>query len=444
MRQGQPANDIAFYLPNSDAWAGFVSPKVHYMIEALKLRIGDPVIARTLEAGYSLDFFDDDVLQQIGKVEKGALSLGANKYKAVILPNVERIPLATLRKLEEFAKNGGLVIAARRIPNVAPGYKVTDAERVEIRAIAARLFAGANAAGHFVADENTQLAPKLNALLQPDVRLAPAVADIGFIHRRTNDEEIYFLANSSNQSHRVNATFRVQGLNAELWNPLDGSAVAAATQSSANSTTLSLELEPYGSRIVVFTKRVLAKAVNPPVTTIAPLDVSSGWRVSFGPQQTTMDKLHSWTEDEATRFYSGAVTYEKTITVPDAMLQQDVRLDFGAGQAIPEQPRRNGMRAWFEGPVREAAVIYVNDQRAGSVWCPPYSVNVTKLLQRGANRLRIVVANTAINHMAGRRLPDYKLLHLRYGERFQPQDLENLQPLPSGLLGTVRLVGDMQ
>ena len=118
-----------------------------------------------------------------------------------------------------------------------------------------------------------------------------------------------------------------------------------------------------------------------------------------------------------------------------------MRLDFGAGQAIPEQPRRNGMRAWFEGPVREAAVVYINDQRAGSVWCPPYSVNVTKLLQRGENRLRIVVANTAINHMAGRRLPDYKLLHLRYGERFQPQDLENLQPLPSGLLGTVRLVG---
>jgi hypothetical protein len=78
------------------------------------------------------------------------------------------------------------------------------------------------------------------------------------------------------------------------------------------------------------------------------------------------------------------------------------------------------------------------------VWCPPYSLNVTKLVKRGENRLRIVVANTAINYLAGRRLPDYKLLTLRYGDRFQPQDMENLQPLPSGLLGTVQLVGTTQ
>ncbi len=446
MRQGQPANDIAFYLPNSDAWAGFVSPRVHYMIEALKSRIGDPVIARTLEAGYNLDFFDDDVLQQIGKVEKGALSLGANKYKAVILPNVERIPLATLRKLEEFAKNGGLVIAARRIPNVAPGYKASDAERAEIRAIAARLFEGANAAGHLVADENTQLAPKLNALLQPDVQLAPAVTDIGFIHRHDDNADIYFLANSSNQKQSVKATFRVQGLNAELWNPLDGSVRAADTQDEPNGLSLSLELEPYGSCVVIFTNRSLAQATDHSASTLTPMDLSNGWRVTIGQKTTAMNQLRSWTEDEETRFYSGAVTYEKEITVPDTLLKagQEVHLDFGAGQAIPEQPRRNGMRAWFDGPVREAAVVYVNDQRVGSVWCPPYSVNVTKLLKRGENRLRIVVANTAINYLAGRRLPDYKLLHLRYGERFQPQDMENLQPLPSGLLGAVRLVGVMQ
>jgi hypothetical protein len=42
--------------------------------------------------------------------------------------------------------------------------------------------------------------------------------------------------------------------------------------------------------------------------------------------------------------------------------------------------------------------------------------------------------------MAGRRLPDYKLLNLRYGERFQAQDMDKVQALPSGLLGSVRLI----
>ena len=32
-----------------------------------------------------------------------------------------------------------------------------------------------------------------------------------------------------------------------------------------------------------------------------------------------------------------------------------------------------------------------------------------------------------------------KLLKLKYGDRFQPQDMNDLQPLPSGILGQVRV-----
>lgn len=155
-----------------------------------------------------------------------------------------------------------------------------------------------------------------------------------------------------------------------------------------------------------------------------------------------MDKLRSWTEDEETRYFSGTAVYEKTISIPDSLLQsgREVRLDFGEGQPASGQAQRAGMRAWLDAPIREAAVVYVNDARAGSVWCPPYSINVTSLLKRGENRIRIVAGNTAINYLAGRKLPDYKLLNLRYGERFQPQEMENLQPVPSGLVGTIRLI----
>jgi hypothetical protein len=98
------------------------------------------------------------------------------------------------------------------------------------------------------------------------------------------------------------------------------------------------------------------------------------------------------------------------------------------------------MQAWLDGPVREAAVVYINETRAGSVWCPPYSLDVTKHLHRGENKIRIVVANTAMNYMAGHSLPDYRLLNLRYGERFQAQDMDKVQPIASGLLGPIRLI----
>src|SRR6185369_7005116 len=101
---------------------------------------------------------------------------------------------------------------------------------------------------------------------------------------------------------------------------------------------------------------------------------------------------------------------EKTFVLPDGFLRKGtrIRLDFGNTQlvAAPANPRANGMRALLEGPVREAAVVTVNGRRAGSVWCPPYSIDITDFLNRGENRLRIVVANTAINYMAGHALPD--------------------------------------
>jgi hypothetical protein len=155
-----------------------------------------------------------------------------------------------------------------------------------------------------------------------------------------------------------------------------------------------------------------------------------------------MEHLRSWTVDENTRYFSGLATYEKDVVVPESMLQEGLRVevDFGEGKPIPPEPLKAGMQAWLDAPVREAAVVYVNDRRAGSVWCPPYALDVTGLLHGGENRLRIVVGNLALNYMAGRRLPDYRLLNLRYGERFQAQDMDKVQAVAAGLLGPVRLV----
>lgn len=98
------------------------------------------------------------------------------------------------------------------------------------------------------------------------------------------------------------------------------------------------------------------------------------------------------------------------------------------------------MQAELAAPVRESAVVYVNDRRAGSVWCPPYALDVSSLLKPGENRFRIVVANLAVNYMAGRAQPDYRLLNLRYGVKFEPQDMDQIRPVPAGLMGPIRLV----
>ena len=443
LRQGQPANDVALYLPNNDGWANFSTGHVN-MIDTLRDLVGADIISRTLDAGYNFDFFDDAALTKVGRVDKDALLLGSNRYRVVVLPGVNRIPLETLRKLEEFVKGGGVLIATRRLPALAPGLRATESEQEQVREIVRRLFEGPSAPAHFVKDENAQLGSALVSLLQPDVRLSPAVAEIGFIHRRMSDAEIYFVVNTSNARQSVTATFRVENMRAESWDPLTGRTSAAELSPGTNQSAVKLDLEPYESRVLVFSRRAPAPTKSVQTTIMSELDLSSGWQVSFGengvPQK--MDQLRSWTDDEATRYFSGVATYERDIDINDSLLQQGltVRLDFGKGTAIPQLNLRAGMQAWLDGPVREAAVVYVNGQRAGSVWCPPYALDVTRLLRRGQNKLRILVGNLALNYMAGHRLPDYRLLNLRYGERFVAQDMDKVRPIPSGLLGKIRLV----
>ena len=155
-----------------------------------------------------------------------------------------------------------------------------------------------------------------------------------------------------------------------------------------------------------------------------------------------MPRLRSWSEDEATRYFSGTATYERTVDISNEFLQsgKSIALDLGEPVALPVQTPRNGMQTYIDPPVREAAVIYINNQRAGSLWSPPYRLDVTSLLKPGKNSIRIIVANTALNYMSGRKLPDYKLLNLRYGERFQAQDMDKIKVLPSGLVGSASLI----
>jgi len=441
LRQGRPANDVALYLPNDDAWASFTPGHVA-MNAAVSQRLGHDIIRRILEAGYNFDFLDDGLLDQRGKVEGDSLAFGDVKFRVVVLAGVERIPPSTMRKLEEFARGGGIVIATRTIPSRAPGHNATEEDQEMVRDIARRLFQGLDAKGIFIENEN-QFGTALEKRLQPDVAFSPAAPEIGFVHRTTDSAEIYFLANTANEVRKVEATFRIQGMNAEWWDPMSGHVTPAdVVEHTGQGTTVVFALEPYASRFLVFSRRTLPARAETATALPPPLDLSKGWNVFFGTNKTpvVMETLRSWTDDESTRSFSGTAIYERRVTVPKEMLQKPLglHLDFGEGKPVFSEGR--GMRALLEAPVREAAIVYVNGQRAGAVWCPPYRVDVTGFMKSGENQVHIVVANLAINHMAGHPLPDYRALRQRFGDRFQPQDMDQIKPVPSGLVGSIRLI----
>jgi len=445
LRQGKPANDVALLLPNDDAWASFtlanqstgsVTTKGGFntrgedvsIDESMPKLLGDRVIPQILDAGFNLDFIDGDAIDTL-----------AIHYPLLVLPGIERLPLGTYQKIEQYALHGGIVIATRSLPSTAPGLMNAESESRQIKEISQRLFRDKGAVGHFVEDEN-QLGSAAASYYRPDVALSPKAPEVGFIHRQLSGGDLYFLANTGNQPLSMRASFRHAAKYAEWWDPFTGHISPVE-----NAAKIEVSLQPYESRLIFFTNSVIKperKWVPDPGS--RDIDLSTDWTLTLsGLNQTIrMETLHSWSEEEPFKYYSGQVSYEKVIDLPaDLASGTSLVLDFGEGKPVakPEPLPTFNLRAYLEGPVREAAEIFVNGQRAGVVWHPPYTVDLSALLKPGKNKLHIVVGNTAINSMAGRPLPDYRLLNDRYGERFIPQGMDNLQPLESGLVGGLRL-----
>lgn len=417
LRQGQPANQVALLLPTDDAWARFSPGKVSVTAEMDEL-ITPALMSSILSAGYNVDYIDADAVEKFGV-----------HYPVLVIPPTDRIPVETLLAIQRYVAGGGKVIAVGRAPSLDEhGERAPD-----LSALSQQIFDESNSS--LVADPSA-LAGTLHKAVPPDFKLDRANDDVGFIRRKLPDADIYFVANTANHPVSMQATFATTHKFGQRWDADTGTAV------SVSAAAIPLSLAPYESAIFVFSDEPSrAMALPQPGAQIA--DLSAGWKVTYTGIHKTIsaDVPADWTSDPATRFYSGEAVYEREFTlskVPDgaAFLQAEG----GVPVAKPEVIEGPGMRAWYDAPVREAAIVFVNGHRVGSLWHPPYRLAVGGFLKQGQNQVVIKVYNTAMNAWAALPPHDYKLLIAKYGDRFQMQDLDQVRPVSSGLLGTIRLL----
>ncbi len=418
LRQGAPVADVAIYAPADDARAA-MRPGVSGYLNlwmGIRDRIGAPTVSAILDAGYAFDLIDDGTLKEAQ----------ARRYKAVVLPNVRWMPEQTRRWIGDYAAAGGTVIALHRAPDGMSLPAVTD------RALASRLASS----------------------VPPDVTMTPATPQIGFVHRRLEDAQVYFVTNTSNTAHDVAVAFRDASGEAEIWNPMDGSMRRLALEKPGIAH---LEFQPYESHVVVFRARARAASAGDDASPStagspadgAPIDGGAGWTFRrAGGSARPVALPHSWSDDPDTRYFSGAGIYERTFELGSQAREPGTRivLDFGDVRPIEREPlpdgtlRGNSFAALVAPPIREAAEVFVNGRRAGSLWAPPYRLDLTAFVRPGPNDLRVEVYNTAINELAqGGRVPDVAAVTERYGQRFRLQDMEGLQPIPSGILVVPRI-----
>jgi hypothetical protein len=412
LRQGEPVGDVALYVPTEDAWSTFRPGASMNLFRKVVELVGPNVVPGILAAGHGFDLVDDGTIKEAE----------AKRYKAVVLPGARFVPEPTRRLLEGYSRAGGTVLALRRKPEGEWPFVVPVSEG--------------------------DLSSRLAAAVPPDVTVRPPAPDIGFVHRRLADADVYFLANTANEPRSVTVAFRSQTPNAESWNAL----TARIERLAVGDAGIAFDFEPYGSRIVVFGKAGTdAPAASRP-SVVAAEELGSGWTVSFAGNGSAAPVAlpHSWAEDAEARHFSGTATYRRTVQLT-ASFRKPARVfvDFGPSRPLEREPlpsgtlRGNSFAALVAPPIREAATVFVNGGRAGSVWAPPYRLEITGLLRDGANEIRVDVHNTAINRLAeGGHLPDTAALVERYGQRFRLQDLEGLRPLPSGILSVPRIVAE--
>lgn len=421
LRMGAPAADVAIYLPSEDGLAA-MRPGRASLNDGMRARLGQAVIDGVLAAGQTFDFID-----------AAAIRAGALKYKVLVLPALSRIDPAAYRIVAAWVAAGGKVIATEHLPERGGGLIDGDSASRSVGETSAGLSAQ-NVREQVSVVPTARLATALRAMLHPDMALASPDRDVGFVHRRLPEGDVYFVVNSGPRQLQTHATFAADTGHGQWWDAVSGS------RFSAGHGLIAVDLAPYQSRFLIFTQSPPVKPMETQTGQVA--DLSTGWvGVAAAGLPTPPKPGTSWTDDPAYATFSGSITYRRTVRLrKNALpLSGHIFLDFGKDQPL-DLPIAARPAAAIAAPVRDAVLVTVNGKSAGAVWAPPWRIDVTDLLQPGANVVELRVMNSAINALSMRPKADRRLLTARYGERFQDQDQEKVLARPAGLLGKITLL----
>jgi hypothetical protein len=417
LRQGWFVADVCYYY--GDQAPNFYPPLCD---------VPEKPLLAGLAPSYDYDVCSSEVILKRMRVEKGRIVLpDGMSYAVLVLPEQDHIPAAVLEKIRALVADGATVIGHQK-PTRAPGMKDQQTETAKVGRLADELWGPGKLPdkGRFILSSDRSAALREIGVAGDFEIVGRSEADLGpldFIHRKTTEEEFYFIRNKTTEAQTLSCRFRVaaatNGLAPEFWWPDSGLRSACRDWKSIASgqTELAVTVGPAGSVFVVFRK---ADAVLDPLPchtfvaaeTPAPLTLDGPWQVEFpegwgAPRETSFDKLQSWTEsdNEGIRFFSGIATYRKTIAVSESLAKRDL--------------------LFLElGDLAEIAEVTLNGKRLGLAWLPPYRIEISGAVRAGANQLEVRVANLWANRLNGDSL-------LPEADRFTRSNLDRIQTDPT-------------
>jgi hypothetical protein len=342
-------------------------------------------------AGHKYDYCNPDALVHRLSVRDGQIVTPEGiAYRLLWLKHCPRMLPETLEKMVALVEQGATVVGNRPqgLATLSGGAKAEARFQEAVR----RLWGDSSAAGLRQLGRGRVIAGlTLDEALQR-IGVAPDVTGDGpmWTHRRAADADWYFVAAHAEQGFRGELGFRAAGA-VELWDPVTGETMAApAVRREAGRTHVALDLPPSGSVFVVFRKPSpsVAPAVAAAAAATPLLTLRGPWTLSFpagwdAPATVRLDVLKPWMDldgSPAAKAFSGTATYTTEFTLGAAAPTACVELDLGQVEVI--------------------ASVRVNGQAVGTLWSPPYKVDISRAVKAGVNQLSVDVTSTWFNRLA--------------------------------------------
>jgi hypothetical protein len=440
LQSGQPDNDVLLYWPLHDYWHQAQGMVFEMTVHKQQWLLGQAVgtTARLLwNHGYGFDYVSDRLLGKV-RVQSGGLETGGSRYRVVVVPPTDHIPLATLEKLLELADGGATVIFQDRLPRDVPGLGDLENRRLRLKALLGQLKLASSpdkAVKTAATGRGRVLVGDLEAALTL-ARVRPesfANADVLFIRHRHDEGCHYFIANQSLKPIDGWVALAVPARSVVVLDPLTGATGVAASRPAADGRVeVNLHIEPGHSLLLRTLENRQAQGTTFHFSKPGEkfLELAGPWKVEFLsggptlPKPYETRKLESWTNngDPETERFAGTAVYRTTFDLPEADKQKAFCLDLGR--------------------VSNSARVRLNGRELGTLLMNPYRVAIDNLKPAG-NLLEVEVTNLTANRirdMDRRKMPwrifhDTNFVNIRY----RPFDASHWPVFESGLLGPVSL-----
>lgn len=374
LQAGKFVADVLYY--NGDWAPNIVEPK-HI----------DP----SLGFGYDYDVCNAEVLLTRVAVRNGRLVLpDGMSYRLLVLPDTERMPVEIVTKIKQLVAEGATVVGPK--PSMDPGLKDYPSCDAAVFRIAAEVWGKCDGMNVTYAKYGKGRVfwnkPLRDILLQdgvtPDFSHDSPYAFIDFIHRSTDEGEIYFLANRNNRVEKLECQFRATG-KPEIWDPVSTELRGAAFSIEGGRVAVPMEFQAFQSFFVVFPKRGAALKAEAFPSFVPVQEIKGAWTVKFdtawgGPASVEFPSLQDWTKrpEAGIKYYSGTATYVKEVSFS------------GSGRLFLDL-----------GVVKNIAEVRLNGKSLGIIWTAPWRVEITSAVKAGNNLLEIEVVNLWPNRLIG-------------------------------------------